>query len=97
MHVVPGNFFNGQGVYVIAEYRAPETTFDVEFGFLPNVLESLVDVRCVQRAPSASDSGGAGATSSPRTVLQAVAQRMGWVTLAPLPLGSPLDASFRCP
>jgi uncharacterized protein (DUF1499 family) len=68
-----GNFFNGQGVYVLAERRAAGGfVYDMEFNFLPNVLESIVDVRIVERESpgfgfvaasvggEASGSGGGG-------------------------------------
>ena len=48
-----GNFFNGLGVYVLAERRENGYTFDMEFNFLPNVLESIVDVRIVERVKTA--------------------------------------------
>ena len=88
-----GNFFNGLGVYVLAERTTKDGyVYDMEFNFLPNVLESTVDVRVVEReSPSGSvsisaggESGGGGGGSGMtrvRSVLSDVAARMKWVPL----------------
>ena len=48
-----GNFFNGAGVYVLTElYDATPrgaAVHDVEFQFLPGVLENVVEVRITAR------------------------------------------------
>ena len=62
----------------------------MEFNFFPNVLESIVDVRVVQR----TDGGwGGSAVPTPQAILAGVQARMGWVQLRPMPPG-PLDAAF---
>ena len=91
-----GNFFNGLGVYVLAERTTKDGyVYDMEFNFLPNVLESIVDVRVVEReSPSGSvnaiaggegggggGGGGGSGTVRARSVLSDVAARMKWVPL----------------
>merc|ERR1711968_259080 len=44
-----GNFFNGAGVYVLAELYDGAAIFDVEFQFLPGVLENIVEARILAR------------------------------------------------
>jgi len=97
-----GNFFSGQGVYVLAELvdRAADAVHDIEFQFLPGVLESVVDVRIVLRE------GGPGASSTPksssadptlerqRVLVRAFADRLDWLPLAEAG-GPPLDANRR--
>ena len=84
-----GNFFYGEGVYVLAEHRRPNSDeeYDVEFNFFPNVLESVVDVRIVQRRGSN--------TASRETLLGIVRQvtnNMGWIPLRAN--AGPLDEKF---
>ena len=92
---VDGNFFNGAGVYVLCERSGRNgVSYDCEFNFLPGVLESLVDVRVIQRgtedgsAASASPPGltlasftTGGAVESPAAVVDDFARRMKWITL----------------
>eukprot|EP00634_Sargassococcus_sp_CCMP2135_P003671 CAMPEP_0198662874 /NCGR_PEP_ID=MMETSP1467-20131203/49516_1 /TAXON_ID=1462469 /ORGANISM="unid. sp., Strain CCMP2135" /LENGTH=426 /DNA_ID=CAMNT_0044399377 /DNA_START=110 /DNA_END=1390 /DNA_ORIENTATION=+ len=69
-----GNFFNGAGVYVLAEVNDEARVHDVEFQFLPGVLESVVDVRIVQRE-------GKSSLARQRQILDAIAARLDWVPL----------------
>jgi len=76
-----GNFFDGAGVYVLAELRDGGAVSDVEFQFLPGVLESVVQVRIVGRD---------GAPTTPareRKLLEVVGKAVGW-----LPLDDRLDS-----
>lgn len=74
-----GNFFNGAGVYVLAEIEDQDAVHDVEFQFLPGVLESVVDVRIVQR------NGDIKKENRPRqrVILDAIANRLDWLPLSP--------------
>jgi hypothetical protein len=78
--VAKGNFFNGAGVYVLVELNDANdrgsTVHDVEFQFLPGVLENVVDVRIVARE-------GKQFTTPQRQkeLLNAVARGVGWVPL----------------
>eukprot|EP00629_Pelagomonadales_sp_RCC1024_P008432 CAMPEP_0119273792 /NCGR_PEP_ID=MMETSP1329-20130426/10956_1 /TAXON_ID=114041 /ORGANISM="Genus nov. species nov., Strain RCC1024" /LENGTH=431 /DNA_ID=CAMNT_0007274035 /DNA_START=102 /DNA_END=1394 /DNA_ORIENTATION=+ len=75
-----GNFFNGAGVYVLAElYDATPrgaATHDIEFQFLPGVLENVVEVRITARE-------GAAATSQQRQreLLAVFGKALGWLPL----------------
>lgn len=79
-----GNFFNGGGVYALAELtdRPPgqkePSIHDVEFNFLPGVLESVVDVRITQREGPKADAG------RQKFLLQALTTRLGWMPLRDL-------------
>jgi len=76
-----GNFFNGAGVYVLAELtdrNGPqnlETIHDVEFQFLPGVLENIVDVRIIAR-------DGPSNAARQRYLLESLGSALGWVPLA---------------
>ena len=75
-----GNFFNGAGVYVLIELNDANdrgsTTHDVEFQFLPGVLENVVDVRIVAREGKQFTT-----PARQRELLNAVARGVGWVPL----------------
>ena len=106
-----GNFFNGLGVYVLAERREKGYTFDMEFNYLPNVLESIVDVRIVERVKtaieasssttidlgsnSAGSSGGSSSQAAARAALSFVAERLKWVPLDEAAKRSPEDWAKR--
>ena len=65
--------------------------FDCEFNFLPGVLESLVDIRVVQRSPSGADTAG----ESIGAVVESIGAAMNWVPLkSSSGVGSSLDESF---
>ena len=78
--VAKGNFFNGAGVYVLVELNDANdrgsTTHDVEFQFLPGVLENVVDVRIVAREGRQFTT-----PARQRELLNAVARGVGWVPL----------------
>lgn len=70
-----GNFFNGAGVYVLAELVDSPAVHDIEFQFLPGVLESIVDVRITQREGPSVDEG------RQRFLIQTLGDSLGWVLL----------------
>eukprot|EP00617_Octactis_speculum_P026658 CAMPEP_0185772054 /NCGR_PEP_ID=MMETSP1174-20130828/66720_1 /TAXON_ID=35687 /ORGANISM="Dictyocha speculum, Strain CCMP1381" /LENGTH=376 /DNA_ID=CAMNT_0028458139 /DNA_START=112 /DNA_END=1242 /DNA_ORIENTATION=- len=77
---VNGNFFNGGGVYVLAEKDGKNgAVLDCEFNFLPGVLENLVGMRVVQRTPPDSM---ISRVASPRDVVNEVGRQMKWISLA---------------
>ena len=71
-----GNFFNGAGVYVLAELYDGAAVFDVEFQFLPGVLENIVEARILARE-------NAQATSEAREkeLLEVFGRALGWLPL----------------
>ena len=73
---VKGNFFNGAGVYVLAELYDGAAVFDVEFQFLPGVLENIVEARILARE-------NAQATSEAREkeLLEVFGRALGWLPL----------------
>mmetsp|Transcript_19274 Transcript_19274/g.29247 ORF Transcript_19274/g.29247 Transcript_19274/m.29247 type:complete len:387 (+) Transcript_19274:47-1207(+) len=77
-----GNFFTGAGVFVLAEIIDKDMTHDVEFAFLPGILESIIDVRIVQRdGPRLSEKDS---MNRQRALLSAFADKLQWI---PLDLG----------
>ena len=71
-----GNFFNGAGVYVLAELYDGTAVFDVEFQFLPGVLENIVEARILARE-------NAQYTTEVREkeLLQVFGKALGWLPL----------------
>ncbi|KAJ8604007.1 hypothetical protein CTAYLR_003350 [Chrysophaeum taylorii] len=74
--VARGNFFNGAGVYVLAELSDLDAIHDVEFQFLPGVLESVVDVRITLRE------GPDAAADRQKYLVRALGDALGWLPLA---------------
>jgi len=76
--VAKGNFFNGAGVYVLVELNdvteRGTSVQDVEFQFLPGVLENVVDIRITCRE-------GATTLTRQRDLLNVFAKAVGWVPL----------------
>lgn len=70
-----GNFFNGQGVYMLVELTDGPNTHDAEFQFLPGILESVIDVRVTQREGPKNGDG------RQKFLLQKLATRLGWIPL----------------
>ena len=71
-----GNFFNGAGVYVLAELYDGAAIFDVEFQFLPGVLENIVEARILARENAQYTS-----EAREKELLQVFGKALGWLPL----------------
>lgn len=78
-----GNFFNGGGVYVLAEMNANDgVILDCEFNFLPGVLENLVGMRVIERERSGDMFANLRGVLAPTDIVKEVGQKLRWIPLS---------------